>query len=189
MGNPVFGRDVRVVADDGTDAERGKPGELCVRGADVMLRYHEDPAATKEWCPDGWARTGDVVVATPSGLTLVGRKKDMIRRAGENISAAEVEAVLVEHPAVRAAACIAVPDALRGEEVKAYVQRTSHVQVTPEAIHAFVAERLARFKIPRYIEFVDAFPLTQSDKIAKATLIRSRADHLPGSWDAEGRWT
>lgn len=93
MGHAVPGLQIRLVNDDGGEVAPGEPGELLVRGADTMLRYHEDAAATDEWCRDGWARTGDVVVSTPAGLSLVGRKKDMIRRAGENISAAEVESV------------------------------------------------------------------------------------------------
>ena len=111
----------------------------------------------------------------------------MIRRGGENISAVEVEAALAEHPAVRAAACIPVPDELRGEEVKAYVQVADDGagEISPAALHAFVAARLAPFKVPRYIELVESFPLTQSEKIAKATLVASREDHRIGSWDAD----
>jgi crotonobetaine/carnitine-CoA ligase len=148
-----------------------------------MLHYHNDPEATAARQADDWVRTGDLVTESALGYSLVGRAKDMIRRAGENISAAEVEAVLVEHPAVRAAACIPVDDDLRGEEVKAYVQRIDDQAISEAELHAFVAERLAPFKVPRYIEFVGAFPLTQSEKIAKAELKASRPNHTRGSWD------
>lgn len=181
MGGVVPGRDVMVRQGE---AYGNEVGELLVRGPDTMLHYHNDPEATAARQADDWVRTGDLVTESALGYSLVGRAKDMIRRAGENISAAEVEAVLVEHPAVRAAACIPVDDDLRGEEVKAYVQRIDDQAISEAELHAFVAERLAPFKVPRYIEFVGAFPLTQSEKIAKAELKASRPNHTQGSWDA-----
>lgn len=182
MGRPVEGREVMIRR----DREHGPAGsgELLVRGPDTMLRYHDDPAATRAWHADGWAHTGDVVRASERGFSLVGRTKDMIRRGGENVSAAEVESVLVEHPAVRAAACIPVRDDLVGEEVKAYVQPSHGANPSEAELHAFVAERLAPFKVPRYIELVDSLPLTQSEKVAKAVLKASRDDHVNGAWDA-----
>jgi len=188
MGPPVPGRRVQVVREGGAPAEPGEAGELQVRGGPTMQGYHGDPEATEAWRRDGWCRTGDLVEPIGDGYRHVGRKKDMIRRAGENIAAAEVEAVLAEHPAVRAAACIPVPDPLRGQEVKAYVQLAEGaVAAGPDAaaLRAFVLERLARFKAPRYVEFVDAFPLTASQKIARGELMDSREDHVEGSWDAE----
>ncbi len=193
MGRPVPGREVRLASPSGGRAKDGEPAELLVRGEGLMRGYHRDPEATAAWRAGGWAHTGDLVVEDPSGgYRLVGRMKDMIRRAGENVAAAEVEAVLVEHPSIRAAACVPVPDPLRGEEVKAYLQLAveggSDVP-DPGAIRTFVSSRLAPFKVPRYIEFVDAFPLTASEKVAKAELFRSRPDHRAGSWDGEtGEW-
>jgi crotonobetaine/carnitine-CoA ligase len=190
MGRSVPGREVRVVDEDDLDVAPGEAGELLVRGPDTMLEYHNDPAATGAWRSGvrrsgAWVRTGDLVEEASEGFRLVGRTKDMIRRAGENIAAAEVEAVLGEHPEVTLAACIAVPDEARGEEVKAYVQRVPESGVGAEEIHAFVGGRLARFKVPRYIEFVESLPLTHSEKVAKAALVGSRDDHRAGSWDAE----
>lgn len=188
MGRPVPGRKVRVVDEDGHDVEPGSEGELLVRGTGLMRGYFRDPGATREWMPDGWARTGDLVAEDRHGYRLVGRKKDMIRRAGENVSAAEVEAVLLEHPRVRAAACVPVPDELRGEEVKAYLQLVEgggEGPVEPASIRAFVEERLAPFKAPRYIEFVEEFPLTPSQKIAKAELVRTGTEATARAWDAE----
>lgn len=189
MGRAVPGREVRLVDDAGDEVEAGEVGELLVRGPGMMRGYFRDPDATAAWKTDGWARTGDLAVLGPAGYRLVGRKKDMIRRAGENVSAAEVESVLVEHPRVRAAACVPVPDELRGEEVMAYLQLVEGAlpeEVDPAAIRAFVEERLASFKAPRYIEFVEGFPLTPSQKIAKAELIASRDDPAAAAWDAEG---
>jgi len=182
MGRPVSGRDVAVEVQSDTPS-----GELLVRGPDTMLRYHEDESATESWTQQGWARTGDIVRKVDEGYALVGRTKDMIRRGGENISAAEVESVLNEHVGVRAAACIPVPDELRGEEVKAYVLPVAGVALSEAEIHAFVAARLARFKVPRYVEVVTDFPITQSGKIAKGDLRASRADHVTGAWDASQR--
>jgi acyl-CoA synthetase (AMP-forming)/AMP-acid ligase II len=127
--------------------------------------------------------TGDLAWRDTHGYYhLVGRLKDMIRRGGENISAAEVEGVLAEHPAVRAAAVMSVPDELRGEEVKAFVQRQEGAAVEPSELVAFVRERLAAFKAPRFIEFVDDFPRTPSERVAKHQLVRD--DPRRGSWDA-----
>ena len=191
MGRAVQGRQVRVVADSGAEAPAGIPGELQVRGPGSMQHYYRDPDATVARRTSGWERTGDVVVRSEDGrIRLVGRTNDMIRRAGENISAAEVEAVLGQHPYVRAAACIAVPDTDRGEELKAYllpVGTQDPSMIDPAEVHSFVAAKLAPFKVPRYIEAVDTLPLTPSQKIAKAELIDSRADHRVGAWDAEAR--
>ncbi|MEQ1700809.1 MAG: hypothetical protein ABMA25_11910 [Ilumatobacteraceae bacterium] len=143
-----------------------------------MLGYWNRPAADQVIDIEGWFRTGDLVTRSSSGmLRITGRLKDMIRRAGENVAAAEVEAVLVQHPDVVAVAVVSVPDATRGEEVKAFVQCGEH-RPTPAALHAFAAERLAVFKVPRYFELVDSLPMTASARVAKHQLIHGVA------WDA-----
>lgn len=188
MGRAVPHREARV-ADPDTDAPlpRGTAGELQLRGPAMMLGYWGHQETTDRYFRGGWAHTGDLVVEDERGYyRLVGRLKDMIRRGGENVSAVEVEFVLAEHPAVQAAACVAVPDEVRGEEVKAYVQLApGHRpdEVSPEAILAWVRARLAPFKVPRYLEFVPAFPLTPSERIAKHQLVPGR------TWDATiERW-
>ncbi len=187
MGRPMAGREVRVVDADGADVMEGEVGELLVKGPAVMLGYWSDPDATAHWRVDGWARTGDLVYRDAGGyFHLVGRTKDMIRRGGENISAAEVESVLCEHPAVRAAACVAVPDELRGEEVKAFVQLQpgESARSTPPAnLAAFLRSRIAPFKVPRYYEYVDRFPLTPSERIAKSELRTAKPDQRVGAFD------
>lgn len=193
MGAAVNGYEARVMAEDGSEAAAGEFGELVVRGTGLMLGYHQQPQATAAWLRDGWAHTGDLVYRDERGYYhIVGRLKEMIRRGGENISAAEVEAALAEHPAVQAAACIPVPDEERGEEVKAFVQlRTGQTRrsLPPSELLEFMRERLAAFKLPRYIEYVNAFPLTPSEKIAKSKLLESRADQRQGAYDAvTGRW-
>ncbi len=142
---------------------------------------------------DGWLHTGDLVTRDEKGyFHMVGRLKDMIRRSGENISAAEVESVLCEHPKVGAAACVPVPDELRGEEVKAFIQLQNcetGETAPPSELIAFAGEKLADFKLPRYIEYVDSFPLTPSERIAKPVLMEQKSNQLSGCYDAEsGTW-
>jgi crotonobetaine/carnitine-CoA ligase len=138
-----------------------------------MLGYWNQPEATAQVIRDGWMHTGDLVFRDELGYYhMVGRLKDMIRRSGENISAAEVEAILCEHPAVRAAAVVPKPDESRGEEVKAFVQLQPAMRVEPQELVRFVRDRVAAFKAPRYLSFVDAFPLTPSERVAKHELVR-----------------
>ncbi|MER5625248.1 AMP-binding protein [Streptosporangium sp. NPDC002544] len=170
MGREVPGKQAKVVGEDGATLPDGEIGEIVVRGEPMMLGYwgREEALFT-----DGWYRMGDLGYRDPEGhFHLVGRLKEMIRRGGENIAAAEVEAVLAEHPAVRAAAVIPVPDDVLGEEAKALVQLVAPVE--PAELTAFVAARLAAFKVPRFVEFVDAFPMTPSERIAKHLLPISR---------------
>lgn len=156
IGRPLPHREVRVV-----------DGQLHLRGTGMMTGYLGQPSPFD----NGWFATGDLVRRDADGLVFyVGRLKDMIRRSGENIAAAEVEEVLQQHPAVRLAAVVAVPDALRGEEVKAYVVASG---VAPAELAAFCAERLAYFKVPRYWEFRTELPLTASERVAKGDLPRT----------------
>jgi acyl-CoA synthetase (AMP-forming)/AMP-acid ligase II len=192
LGAPFASREARVVDPATGVALNGTAtGELQLRGPAMMLGYWRNPEATAAYFQDSWARTGDLVRRDERGYYhLVGRLKDMIRRGGENIAAMEVEATLCEHPAVRAAACVAIPDPDRGEEVKAFiqlVQGTAPEQAPPETLLDFVRARLAPFKVPRFLEYVDHFPLTPSERIAKHQLLAGRADQRAGSWDASRR--
>ncbi len=190
LGQVVAGKEIRVVRDDGREGAPGDMGELWVRGQGLMRGYFDDPAATAAWCPDGWARTGDLVARDADGrLRFVARRRDVIRRGGQNISAAEVEAALAEHPGVKVAACVPVPDDIYGEEVKAYVLPLGPGVVEPAALASFVRERLAGFKTPRWIELVDELPMTPSERVAKHLLVSSRPDLRVGSFDTvAGRW-
>jgi crotonobetaine/carnitine-CoA ligase len=150
-----------------------------------MDRYEADPDATAAAFRDGWFHTGDLARMDDAGrVYLVGRLKDMIRRAGENVSAREVEDVLLTHPAVRLAAVVAVPDELRGEELKAYVAAAHRPELAAE-LAEHCGQRLARFKVPRYWEVCDDLPVTASHRVAKARLVA-----VPGrTWDrVEGVW-
>ncbi|GAA3582761.1 ATP-dependent acyl-CoA ligase [Amycolatopsis ultiminotia] len=188
IGRPSRDREVLIAGEDGKPLPRGKTGELLIRGIGLMHGYHDDPEATARAFTGGWFHTGDLARMDPEGrVYYVGRTKDMIRRSGENVSADEVERALLQHPAVRLAAVLAVPDELRGEEVKAYVVCEGEHPV-PEALAEFCAGQLAYFKVPRFWAFADDLPLTPSERVAKGEL-RKVADPRAGSWDRVlGRW-
>jgi acyl-CoA synthetase (AMP-forming)/AMP-acid ligase II len=196
VGTSCFGKpqpfvDVRLVDDEQRDVPDGMPGELLVRSAGSDPRRHffsgylKDEKATDDAWAGGWFHTGDVVRRGDRGvLHFVDRRKNVIRRSGENISAAEVESVLNQHPLVQASAVAAAPDALRGDEVLACI--VTKDPVGPDA-RATVARslvehalaRLAYYKAPGWVAFVDALPLTLSQKIQRGEL-RALAQALPG---------
>jgi crotonobetaine/carnitine-CoA ligase len=163
------------VRDDGRDVTPGEIGELELRNPTVMRGYYEMPDETAAVLRGGWLRTGDLVVDNgDETYTFVGRAKDVIRRRGENLSPAEVEATLERHPDVTEAAVIAVPSELSEDEVKAFVIEAPDRRVDVDELRAYVAERLAPFKIPRYLEVVDALPHTPTGRLAKHQLPRER---------------
>ncbi|WP_410564399.1 ATP-dependent acyl-CoA ligase [Amycolatopsis sp. cmx-4-61] len=184
IGRPSRDREVLIAGDDGKPVPRGETGQLLIRGIGLMHGYHDDPDATAKAFENGWFHTGDLARMDAAGrVYYVGRTKDMIRRSGENISADEVERALLLHPAVRLAAVVAVPDELRGEEVKAYVVCDGD-RPDPAELAAFCAGKLAYFKVPRFWAFADALPMTPSERVAKGEL-RKAADPRAGSWDAK----
>lgn len=189
IGRPYPDRDVRVADPEGQFLSRGESGELLIRGPGMMDGYFNNPAATAEVFRGGWFHTGDVVRQDEEGrVYYVGRMKDMIRRSGENIAAAEVEGVLVRHPQVAEAACVPVPDALRGEEVKVYLVAEG---ARPDLgqLRDWLSTKLAYFKLPRYWTFADELPKTPSERVAKGELTSAVQDLRVGAWDAvEGRW-
>jgi acyl-CoA synthetase (AMP-forming)/AMP-acid ligase II len=174
MGRPVPGKTVRVVDEHGDDVADGATGQLLSAGRPMMLGYWNRPDETAATLRDGWLHTGDLVQRTPDGyFRLVGRLKDMVRRGGENVSCAEVEGALWSSDEVAGCAVVAVPDELFGEEVKAFVELAEGVspdRETAERLADHARARLARFKVPRYVEFVTEFPRTPSERIAKAAL-------------------
>jgi acyl-CoA synthetase (AMP-forming)/AMP-acid ligase II len=177
IGLPVRGQEVRVIGDDGREVADGEPGEVVIRGPNVMLGYYHRPEATAEALRDGWLHTGDVATRDADGyLYLVDRKKDMIIRGGENIYPREIEDVLLEHPGVREAAVVGRPEAVRGEEVHAVVALVAGTDLAD--VEAFCRERLAPFKVPVTWELVEALPKTSTGKIDKKPLrerVRSSA--------------
>jgi acyl-CoA synthetase (AMP-forming)/AMP-acid ligase II len=189
IGRPVPTKRARIVGEDHTPLPAGEHGEIVIQGRPMMLGYWNQPDATAKTIRDGWLHTGDIGYVDPDGwFHIVGRLKDMIRRGGENISCAEVESVLGQHPAVLLAALVPVPDELFGEEPKAFIklrQGASASTAMAEDIVGFGRERLARFKVPRFIEFVDDFPFTPSERVAKPVLLSAKADQRAGAYDAQ----
>jgi crotonobetaine/carnitine-CoA ligase len=174
VGLPCGERRVRIVGDDGAEVPTGEVGEITVHGVPgrtIMKGYYKDPGATAAAVRDGWLHTGDNGWVDELGyLYFFDRKKDVIKRAGENVSAMEVETVLLEHPGIAVAAVVAVPDPVRDEAVKAFVVRREGSDLDASAVQAFCAERLAGFKVPTIVEFRDALPLTSVGKVEKKVL-------------------
>ncbi len=187
IGTPMPGREARVVDTDDRPVPAERPGELVLRGVGLMDGYYRNPGATAKAFRNGWLHTGDVVFRDERGrFHYVSRMKDMIRRSGENIAAAEVEDVIMRHPGVRLAAVLAVEDEIRGEEVLAYVvpgDGVAREEVSPAVLSAFCAERLARFKVPRYWKYRDDLPRTPSERIRKEALREECEDPTTGAWD------
>ena len=168
MGGPVSYRQVRVVDAGDRPLPAGQAGEIVLRGPGMMDGYLDDPQATAAVLRDGWLHTGDLGRLDERGRAYhVGRLKDMIRRGGENIAAREVEEVLLTHPQVRLAAVTAVPDDIRGEEVKAYYTGDG---VTPAELAGYCRARLAAFKVPRFWQQEADLPRTDSQRVAKGRL-------------------
>lgn len=168
-GPAVPGVSIRIVDDAGRTLPPRQPGEIIVRSSHRMAAYFRDPEQTAAALRDGWFYTGDLGYLDEDGwLYFVDRKKDVIRRGGENISSAFVEKILRQHPRVLEAAVIGVPDPVLGQEVKAYV--VANGPLTAEELHDFAAARLAHFQVPRLWEFRDALPKTATQRIAKYKL-------------------
>ncbi|MBO0783180.1 MAG: AMP-binding protein, partial [Ktedonobacteraceae bacterium] len=158
----------------------GQSGELCTRGYSVMLGYWNNPEATANAIDTArWMHTGDLATMDQDGyLNIVGRIKDMIIRGGENIYPREIEEFLYTHPKIRDVQVIGVPDARYGEVVMAWVQLQPGQQSTPEEIQEFCKGQIAHYKIPRYIKFVDTFPMTVTGKIQKFLMRQQSIEEL-----------
>ena len=168
VGTPIEGVEVRVLGPDGTPVPRGETGELAVRGHNVMKGYWNLPEATAETIVDGWLRTGDLVREDEDGyLFVVDRKKDMIIRGGYNVYPREIEEVLYEHPDVLEAAVLGIPHDTLGEDIAAAVVLRPGVGQDPTELQQFVKDRVAPYKYPREIIFLDALPKGASGKILK----------------------
>jgi crotonobetaine/carnitine-CoA ligase len=168
LGQPVSYRQVRIVDAAGQPVAAGETGQIALTGPGMMDGYLDDPAATAAAMDGGWFHTGDLGRMDGRGRVYhVGRLKDMIRRGGENVAAREVEEILLTHSAVRLAAVCAVPDEIRGEEVKAYYV-AGHA--TPGELAEYCRARLAAFKVPRFWQPEDDLPRTDSQRVAKSRL-------------------
>ncbi len=181
VGQVAPGVDAKII-DPASDEvlRRGEPGEVCTRGYLVMRGYWENEGATREAIDDeGFMHTGDLGVLDDAGyLNIVGRIKDMVIRGGENLYPREIEEVLFQHPAVASAQVVGVPDERMGEELMAWVVLREGHEATTDDVRGFCRERLAHFKVPRYVKFVDEFPMTVTGKIQKFKMRDIAIDEL-----------
>ncbi|MET0283033.1 MAG: AMP-binding protein [Polyangiales bacterium] len=173
VGKPVFGIEVRIVDESGASLPANTPGEVCVRGQNVMAGYLDDAASTRDVLRDGWLHSGDIGQLDDAGrLTIVDRIKDMIIRGGFNVYPAEVEAVLVTHPAIRDAAVVGVPDERYGEEVLAALVLQPGAELGAPELDSFCRAHLSRVKLPRKVTFLDALPQGPSGKVQRREVRR-----------------
>jgi len=172
--------EIKIVDPSGLIVPRGAQGEVCTRGYSVMLGYWNDEKATKEAIdPARWMHTGDLGVMDEHGyVTITGRSKDMVIRGGENIYPAEVEAFLYRHPAVADVQGFGVPDDHFGEELCVWIRLKDGAMSTEEEIRGFCRGQITHFKIPRYVRFVNEYPMTVTGKIQKFVMREMMAKEL-----------
>jgi acyl-CoA synthetase (AMP-forming)/AMP-acid ligase II len=171
-GRPIPGVELRVVDDDGRDVADGEPGEIVLRGYNIMQGYFGDPAATAVTIDDkGWLHTGDIGLLDAGGnLKITDRKKDMFIVGGFNAYPAEIENMILANPAVGQVAVVGVPDHRLGEVGMAFVVPRPGAAIDRDDLIAWCRERMANYKAPRYVEIVDALPLNASGKVLKYQL-------------------
>jgi len=173
VGTVLPGLELRIVAPGTVDpVPDGQPGELIVRGHGVMKGYYNKPEETAEAItPDGWLHTGDLAVRNPDGYyRITGRIKDLIIRGGENIYPREIEEFLYTHPAIADVQVVGLPDTKFVEEVSAWIRLKPGAHLTEQEITQFCKSKIAHYKIPRYIVFVDEYPTTVTGKVQKFKL-------------------
>jgi long-chain acyl-CoA synthetase len=176
IGLPIWGTEAKVVDANDEEVVRGERGELVLRGHHIMKGYHKKPDATAEAMKNGWFHTGDLATMDEDGyIFIVDRVKDMVVRGGFNVYPREVEEAIYEHEGVAEVAVIGVPHEELGEEVAAVVVMKEGESATEEEIIAFARERVARFKYPRSVTFMDDLPKTATGKILKRELAAEAA--------------
>jgi long-chain acyl-CoA synthetase len=170
-GRPDVGVHVRIVDDEGEDVGLGEPGEIIVQSKHIMVEYWHKQEDTRASIIDGWLHTGDVGYYDEEGyIYIVDRKKDLIISGGENVYPREVEEVLYQHPAVMEATVIGIPDPYWVEKVHAVVATRNGATITAEELIAFCKERIAGYKTPKSVEFMDSLPKNPTGKILKREL-------------------
>jgi len=171
--------EVKIIRADGTTAQIDEVGELCTKGYSVMHGYWDDDAKTREVVRDGWMHTGDLASIDSEGYcSIVGRLKDMVIRGGENIYPREVEEFIYGMPQVREVQVFGVPDSKYGEELCAWIILKDNCQLTAEDVSSYCRGKIAHFKIPRHVKFVDALPLTVSGKPQKFVMSKLMDEEL-----------
>lgn len=186
--DPSVRNEVRIANEAGEEMPQGEQGEIIIRNPAVMIGYYKDPVKTTETKKNGWIHTGDLGYRDADGyLHFVGRGKDVIRRRGELISPAEIEAVISGHDKVAECAVIGVPSGLGTgeEEVKAYVRLKDGASLSAPEIIDWCTGKLGEFKIPRYIEFRNEFPKSAIGRIQKNALKKEKDDLTKDCWDRQ----
>jgi len=174
VGYPLFHIDMKIIDDNGSQCAAGEAGELLIRGPHITAGYWENPAATAEAIRDGWLHTGDIAVHDSDGCySILGRSKEMFISGGENVYPAEIESALSAHPVVREAAVVGVPHETWGEVGRAFI--VVEDDYDEKDLREFLAQRLARYKLPRTIVVLDALPLTAIGKLDKKLLASREA--------------
>ncbi len=176
VGLPIPIIDIKVVDETGRELPPGDAGELLIRGCLTLKEYWNNPEATKKTVVEGWVHTGDVAMIDKEGYVyILDRIKDMINRGGEKIWSLEVENVLYRNPKVLEAVTVGVPDPIFGEEVKAVIVLKPNEQASPEEIQEFCSRYLAKYKVPKYVEFREALPRNPAGKVIKGELRKIRS--------------
>jgi long-chain acyl-CoA synthetase len=171
IGTPVWGVEMKLIDSGWNDIDGDRPGEIAIRGHNVMKGYLGRPEATAEAIRGGWFRTGDIATRDADGyFYIVDRAKDLIIRGGFNVYPREIEEVLMTHEAVSLAAVVGVPHPSHGEEIKAFVIPRTGVPIGEDELVAWCRENMAAYKYPRVVEFRESFPMTASGKILKREL-------------------
>lgn len=170
IGLPASSTDIRIVKDDGTDAGIDEPGEMWVKGPQVMTGYYNRPEATEEILKDGWLATGDIATMDENGFfKIVDRKKDMIIVSGFNVFPNEIEEILASHSGVLEAAAVGIPHEISGEEIKVFVVLKDK-SLTKDDIITHCRKNLTNYKVPKHVEFRDDLPKTNVGKILRREL-------------------
>jgi len=182
VGRPIPHIEVKIVDSNDRVLPIGEQGEICTRGYSVMKGYWDEPEKTAETIIDGWLHSGDLGTMNEHGyVRITGRIKDMIIRGGENIYPREIEEFLYTHPSVSEVQVFGVPDQRMGEEVCAWIQLRDGRTATEEEIREFCKGQISHYKIPRYVRFVDEYPMTVTGKIRKIEMSAMMAEELKGA--------
>ena len=180
VGKVIPGVEVKIEdPESGAELPDGAQGELCARGHNVMIGYYKMPEATASAIRDGWLHSGDLAIRDADGyVRITGRIKDMIIRGGENVYPREIEEFLFTHPKIESVQVVGVPDARLGEELCAWIKLRAGEKTTADEVRAFCKGKLAHFKIPRYVDFVEEFPLTVTGKVQKFKIREQAIERL-----------